>query len=60
MYYVLYQMPLMPRQYSPELVNLIKGMLNANPDRRPNVNRILRDPYIKKNIALFLEGTRRK
>ncbi len=50
----------MPKCYSTELVTLIKAMLNSNPDRRPSVNRILRDPYIKKNIALFLEGTRKK
>ena len=50
----------MPKQYSPELVTLIKAMLNQNPDKRPSVNRILRDPYIKKNIALFLEGTKKR
>ena len=54
------QMPLMPKQYSPELVTLIRAMLNQNPDKRPSVNRILRDPYIKKNIALFLEGTKER
>ncbi len=53
------KMPLMPKIYSPELVNLIKAMLNQNPDKRPSVNRILRDPYIKKNIAIFLEGTKK-
>ena len=53
-------MPLMPRIYSQELVTLIKAMLNQYPEKRPSVNRILRDQYIKKNIAIFLEGTRRK
>ena len=53
-------MPMMPKHYSPELVTLIRAMLNSAPEKRPSVNRILRDPYIKKNIALFLEGTRKK
>ena len=53
-------MPNMPRSYSPELVTLIKAMLNQNPDKRPSVNRILRDPYIKRNIAIFLEGTKNR
>lgn len=52
-------MPPMPKCYSPELIELIKAMLNQNPDRRPSVNRILRDPYIKRNIAIFLEGTKK-
>ena len=53
-------MPLMPKSYSSELVNLIKAMLNQNPDKRPSVNRILRDPYIKRNIAVFIEGTKKR
>jgi NIMA (never in mitosis gene a)-related kinase len=53
-------MPQMPRIYSAELVQLIKAMLNQNPERRPSVNRILRDPYIKRNIAKFLEGTKKR
>ena len=53
-------MPAMPKAYSTELVTLIKAMLNHNPDKRPSVNRILRDPYIKKNIAIFLEGTKKR
>ncbi|CAH1783143.1 unnamed protein product [Owenia fusiformis] len=53
------KMPTMPKQYSPELLNLIKIMLDQNPSKRPSVNKILRDPYIKKNIAIFLEGTKK-
>lgn len=52
-------MPAMPKIYSTDLCNLIKAMLNHNPDKRPSVNRILRDPYIKKNIAMFLESTKK-
>lgn len=53
------KMPPMPIQYSQELTNLIRAMLDQNPARRPSVNKILRDPFIKKNIAIFLEGTRK-
>ncbi|XP_074646198.1 uncharacterized protein LOC141902392 isoform X3 [Tubulanus polymorphus] len=53
------KMPSMPKQYSPELLDLIKAMLNQHPEKRPSVNRILRDNYIKRNIAIFLEGTKR-
>ncbi|KAL3853358.1 hypothetical protein ACJMK2_016906 [Sinanodonta woodiana] len=52
------RMPLMPKQYSADLIQLIKLMLHQDPAKRPTVNKILRDPYIKKNIAVFLEETR--
>lgn len=42
------QMPEMPRQCSPELVNLMTAMLQREPEKRPSVNRILRDPFIRK------------
>ncbi|XP_071081984.1 serine/threonine-protein kinase Nek4-like [Haliotis cracherodii] len=53
------KMPAMPKQYCTELTSLIKLMLHQDPDKRPSVNRILRDPYIKKNIAIFLEDTKK-
>uniref|UniRef100_A0A0B6ZPA0 non-specific serine/threonine protein kinase n=1 Tax=Arion vulgaris TaxID=1028688 RepID=A0A0B6ZPA0_9EUPU len=53
------KMPPMPCQYSSELLILMRSMLHQDPEKRPSVNRILRDPYIKKNIALFLEDTKR-
>lgn len=53
-----FQMPAMPQQYSIELVELIKATLNQSPEKRPSVSRVLRNPYIKKHIAIFLEGTR--
>lgn len=53
------KMPPMPLLYSNELTNLIRAMLDQNPGRRPSVNKILRDPFIKRNIAIFLEGTRK-
>lgn len=53
-------MPLMPKQYSAELIQIIKNMMHQEPDKRPSVNRILRDPYIKKNISIFLEETKKR
>ncbi|BFZ08682.1 hypothetical protein BsWGS_11721 [Bradybaena similaris] len=53
------KMPPMPSQYSSELLVLMRSMLLQDPEKRPSVNRILRDPYIKKNIAIFLEDTKR-
>ncbi|CAL1534577.1 unnamed protein product [Lymnaea stagnalis] len=53
------RMPQMPLQYSSELLVLMKSMLHQDPDKRPSVNRILRDPYIKMNIAIFLEDTKK-
>ena len=53
-------MPPMPRQYSQDLVSLLRSMLHQDPAKRPTVNRILRDPYIKKNIAIFLEETKQR
>ncbi|PIK43579.1 putative serine/threonine-protein kinase Nek4 [Apostichopus japonicus] len=52
------KMPAMPQTYGKELVEIIKAMLHQSPDKRPSVARILRNPYIKKHIAMFLEGTR--
>jgi len=51
-------MPPMPSVYSSELVNLIRAMLNKVAEKRPSVGRVLRDPYIKRYIAMFLEETR--
>lgn len=41
-------MPEMPSYYSDDLINLIKSMLQRDTDKRPSVNRILREPYIRK------------
>nr|XP_039263003.1 serine/threonine-protein kinase Nek4-like [Styela clava] len=49
------KMPPMPDEYSSALCHLIKDMLNQNPDKRPSVNRILRNPFIKEHIKLFLQ-----
>lgn len=51
-------MPPVPNHYSKDLAILIESMLNADPKKRPSVNKILRDPYIRHNIGLFLERTK--
>ncbi|XP_065058314.1 serine/threonine-protein kinase Nek4-like isoform X1 [Rhopilema esculentum] len=48
--------PPMPKQYSDELNGIIKSMLMNDPADRPSASKILRHPYVKKHIALFLEG----
>ncbi|NXT64992.1 NEK4 kinase, partial [Chaetops frenatus] len=54
------KLPPMPKDYSPQLVEIIQTMLSKKPEERPNVKSILRQPYIKQQIALFLEATRAK
>ncbi|XP_037859727.2 serine/threonine-protein kinase Nek4 isoform X5 [Chlorocebus sabaeus] len=54
------KLPPMPRDYSPELAELIRTMLNKRPEERPSVRSILRQPYIKRQISFFLEATKIK
>lgn len=54
------KLPPMPRAYSPELAELIRTMLSKRPEERPSVRSILRLPYIKHQISLFLEATKAK
>ncbi|KAG3279329.1 serine/threonine-protein kinase Nek4 isoform X5 [Ictidomys tridecemlineatus] len=54
------QLPPMPRVYSPELAELIRTMLSKRPEERPSVRSILRQPYIKRQISVFLEATKAK
>ena len=35
-------------------------MLELEPEKRPSAQRLLRHGYIKKQIALFLEGTKNR
>ena len=43
------------KNYSEEFVNLIKSLLNNNPDNRPSADEILNSPIIKRGMKLFLE-----
>lgn len=52
------QLPQMPSKYDPQLGELIKRMLCKRPEDRPDVKHILRQPYIKQQIAVFLEATK--
>ncbi|NXA58818.1 NEK4 kinase, partial [Mohoua ochrocephala] len=54
------KLPPMPKDYSPQLVEIIQTMLSKRPDERPSVKSILRQPYIKQQISLFLEATKAK
>ncbi|NXW47513.1 NEK4 kinase, partial [Nyctiprogne leucopyga] len=54
------KLPPMPKDYSPQLVKIIQTMLSKKPEERPSVKSILRQPYIKHQIALFLEATKAK
>ncbi|NXN16700.1 NEK4 kinase, partial [Indicator maculatus] len=54
------KLPPMPRDYSPQLVEIIRTMLSKKPEERPSVKSILRQPYIKHQISLFLEATKAK
>uniref|UniRef100_H2ZPD2 non-specific serine/threonine protein kinase n=1 Tax=Ciona savignyi TaxID=51511 RepID=H2ZPD2_CIOSA len=49
------KMPKMPEMYTEALCDLIKDMLHQTAEKRPSVNRILRNPFIKKHIQLFLD-----
>ncbi|NXW63982.1 NEK4 kinase, partial [Eurystomus gularis] len=52
------KLPPMPKDYSPQLVEIIRTMLSKKPEERPSVKRILRQPYIKHQISVFLEATK--
>ncbi|XP_016065710.1 PREDICTED: serine/threonine-protein kinase Nek4 [Miniopterus natalensis] len=54
------KLPPMPKDYSPELAELIRTMLSKRPEERPSVKSILRQPYIKRQISFFLEATKAK
>ncbi|XP_066051533.1 serine/threonine-protein kinase Nek4 isoform X2 [Chamaea fasciata] len=54
------KLPPMPKDYSPQLVEIIQTMLSKKPEERPSVKSILRQPYIKQQISLFLEATKAK
>ncbi|XP_042307932.1 serine/threonine-protein kinase Nek4 isoform X2 [Sceloporus undulatus] len=54
------KLPPMPKDYSIQLKELIRTMLSKKPEERPSVRSILRQPYIKHQISLFLEATKAK
>ncbi|MBN3275588.1 NEK4 kinase, partial [Polyodon spathula] len=54
------KLPPMPKDYNPLLGELIRRMLSKKPEDRPAVKHILRQPYIKRQISVFLEATKVK
>ncbi|XP_051529009.1 serine/threonine-protein kinase Nek4-like isoform X2 [Myxocyprinus asiaticus] len=54
------KLPQMPSKYNPQLGELIRRMLCKKPEDRPDVKHILRQPYIKQQISVFLEATKEK
>ncbi|XP_047127055.1 serine/threonine-protein kinase Nek4 isoform X1 [Hydra vulgaris] len=54
------KLPSMPQHYSQDLQEIIKTMLMHNPTSRPSAARLLRHPYIKSHIVLFLEGAKNR
>ncbi|KAJ8370488.1 hypothetical protein SKAU_G00105160 [Synaphobranchus kaupii] len=54
------KLPEMPSKYNPHLGEIIKSMLSKKPEERPDVKHILRQPYIKRQISVFLEATKEK
>ncbi|XP_065667362.1 serine/threonine-protein kinase Nek1 isoform X7 [Hydra vulgaris] len=54
------KLPSMPQHYSQDLQEIIKTMLMHNPTSRPSAARLLRYPYIKSHIVLFLEGAKNR
>ena len=54
------KLPAMPKIYSDDLCDIIRSMLGQDPEKRPSVARLLRHSFIKKQIALFLEGTKNR
>ena len=54
------QIPPLPTHYSSDLCSIVQSMLELEPEKRPSAARLLRHSYIKKQIALFLEGTKNR
>ncbi|XP_076012996.1 serine/threonine-protein kinase Nek4 [Genypterus blacodes] len=54
------KLPQMPSRYDSQLGSLIKSMLCKKPEDRPEVKLILRQPFIKRQIGMFLEATKEK
>ena len=55
-----FQFPPLPSNYTPDLCSIVYSMLEQDPQKRPSAQRLLRHTYIKKQIALFLEGTKNR
>lgn len=54
------KIPPLPSNYSTDLRGIVQSMLELEPEKRPSASRLLRHTYIKKQISLFLEGTKNR
>ncbi|XP_065829595.1 serine/threonine-protein kinase Nek4-like isoform X2 [Oscarella lobularis] len=54
------KIPPMPTQYSLELCELIQAMLSQSPAKRPSINRILRNEFVKVYMRQFVESASAK
>lgn len=54
------KLPPMPGKYSPGLLNLVKMMLQKDQKKRPSIDRILGDTYIREQIREFLKNTKKQ
>ncbi|XP_069499267.1 serine/threonine-protein kinase Nek4 [Ambystoma mexicanum] len=54
------KLPAMPKNYSPQLGELIGTMLSKDPVHRPDAKDILKRPYIKQHISLFLDNIKKR
>ena len=50
----------MPKNYSPDLCDMIRSMLSQSPARRPSITRLLKTEFIKSHIRLFLDESKRR
>ena len=46
--------PIDSTHYSSDLRNLVDSMLTKDPSKRPSINQILRQPFIKGRLSNFL------
>ena len=47
-----------PPQYSKDLKLLVTSLLSVDPCKRPNIHRVLRNPFIQSRIQTFMSQTR--
>lgn len=45
--------PISTSHYSPELIGLVKAMLQLDPQKRPNVSQIIRSPFMQTALQAF-------
>lgn len=54
------QVPALPNTFSNDLSQLVGSMMAHNADSRPSVHQLLRNPFIRRHIKLFLDRSASK